>query len=142
METVLKRTITNELHSLESLMNASTNFLEDHGIDAQAVYRTNLGLEEMITNIIKHGYDDYETHNIEVAIEILASEIAVTIEDDGHKFDPLAHKQNLEEIPLENRQIGGLGIHLIRTMLSEMTYKRESERNVLTFRTKRGLPTA
>ncbi len=59
MSTRLTRKITNELHSLESLMNATTNFLEDHGADAQTVYRVNLALEEMITNIIKYGYDDY-----------------------------------------------------------------------------------
>jgi len=94
MQTSFQRTITNELHDLESLMNASTNFLEDRGVDAQAVYRINLALEEMITNIIKHGYDDYDSHEIKVSVEVRENEIVSLIEDDGHEFNPSNWKRN------------------------------------------------
>src|SRR5277367_4148781 len=120
MQTSLHRTITNELHDLESLMNASTNFLEDHEVDAQAVYRINLALEEMITNIIKHGYDDYDSHEIQVSIEVRENEIAGIIEDDGHEFNPLEHKKKAEPASLEESKIGGLGIHLIRKLIDQV----------------------
>jgi anti-sigma regulatory factor (Ser/Thr protein kinase) len=138
MSTRLTRKITNELHSLESLMNATTNFLEDHGVDAQTVYRVNLALEEMITNIIKYGYDDYDGHEIDVSLEILPDEILAVIEDDGHEFDPLTQqKKDMADVPLEEHEAGGLGIHLIKQMVGHMSYRRENERNILEIRAQR-----
>src|SRR5476649_207199 len=104
MSTRLTRKITNELFDLESLMNASTNFLEDNGVDGQTVYKVNLALEEMITNIIKYGYDDYESHDIDVSLEILADEVVAVIEDDGHEFDPLTQSKGATAVSLEEQE--------------------------------------
>ena len=144
MNSVFERTITNELHSLESLTNASTNFLEDNSVDTQAVYRINLALEELITNTIKHGYDDYDPHQIEVRLEVRDDEILATIKDDGHEFNPVAPQQiaNTQKVSLEERPIGGLGLHLIKKMLSEMTYRRDGDWNVLQVKMLRKLPTS
>ncbi len=140
MNPTLTRTITNELHSLESLMNASTNFLEDHGVDPMAVYRINLALEELITNTIKHGYDDYESHDIEVTLEVRETEIVGTIKDDGHEFNPLTGSTDVRQVALEERPIGGLGLHLLKKMLSQMTYQREENRNILEVKMRRAIP--
>jgi serine/threonine-protein kinase RsbW len=140
MPTTFHRTITNELHELESLMNASTNFLEDHEVDAQAVYRINLGLEEMITNIIKHGYDDYDGHKIEVTVEVRKNEIAGVIEDDGHEFNPLEWEKKDGPPSLEESKIGGLGIGLIKKLLDHVDYRRENEKNILEIWTRRQPP--
>jgi len=137
MSTRLTRKITNELHSLESLMNATTNFLEDHDVDGQTVYRVNLALEEMITNIIKYGYDDYESHDIDVSLEILADEVIAVIEDDGHEFDPLTQEKSADAGTLEEQEPGGLGIHLIKQLVGNMSYKREGTKNVLEIRAQR-----
>jgi len=136
MSTRLTRKITNELHSLESLMNATTNFLEDHGVDGQTVYRVNLALEEMITNIIKYGYDDYDGHDIDVALEIFPDEVVAVIEDDGHEFNPLAQSKGVEHA-LETQPIGGLGIHLIKQLVGKMSYQRDGDRNILEIRAQR-----
>jgi serine/threonine-protein kinase RsbW len=140
MQNTFHRTITNELHELESLMNATTNFLEDSEVDAHAVYRINLSLEEMITNIIKHGYDDYESHEIQVTIEVRENEIAAIMEDDGHEFNPLEWKKKDEAQSLEERKVGGLGIRLIRQLLDHVDYRRENGKNILEVRARRRLP--
>ncbi|MCE0483568.1 MAG: ATP-binding protein [Methylacidiphilales bacterium] len=140
METTLRRTITNEVHELESLMNATTNFLEDQNVDAQAVYRVKLALEEMITNIIKHGYDDYESHQIDVAIELRPEEIVGTITDDGHEFNPLEQELKNKNAALPERKVGGLGIHIIKELLNEVNYRRENEKNILEIKMRRNQP--
>ncbi|MCE0523615.1 MAG: ATP-binding protein [Methylacidiphilales bacterium] len=140
MPASFQRTITNELHELESLMNASTNFLEDREVDAQAVYRMNLGLEEMITNIIKHGYDDYDSHKIQVTIEALDDEIAAIIEDDGHEFNPLEWVKKDGPPTLDTGKLGGLGIGLIKKMFEHVGYRRDNGRNILELRTSRQKP--
>jgi anti-sigma regulatory factor (Ser/Thr protein kinase) len=137
MSTRLTRKITNELHSLESLMNASTNFLEDHDVDGQTVYRVNLALEEMVTNIIKYGYDDYENHEIDVCLEILPDEVVAVIKDDGHEFDPLSQEKKPGAASVEEQEAGGLGIHLIKQLVGHMSYKREENTNVLEIRAQR-----
>lgn len=137
MPTSFHRTIANELHDLEILMNASTNFLEDGGVGAQTVYRINLALEEMITNIIKHGYSDYDAHEIRVSIEIGESEITALIEDDGHEFNPLEWEKKDGLGSLEKRQVGGLGIHLIKDLLDQVTYRRENNKNILEIKSRR-----
>ena len=139
MSTRLTRRITNELHSLEGLMNATTNFLEDHDVDAQTVYRVNLALEEMITNIIKYGYDDYESHGIDVSLEILPEEIVAVIEDDGHEFNPLTKEKSAEHA-LDSQPLGGLGIHLIKQLVGKMAYRRDQSKNILEIRAPRNRP--
>lgn len=140
MPTSFQRTITNELHDLEKLMNASTSFLEDREVDAQAVYRINLALEEMITNIIRHGYDDYDSHEIQVSIEVRESEIEGIIEDGGREFNPLEREGEAKPVSLEERKIGGVGIQLIKKLLDHIDYRRENDKNILTIRTRRQSP--
>jgi anti-sigma regulatory factor (Ser/Thr protein kinase) len=140
MPTPFHRTISNELHELESLMHASTNFLEDQGISHQAVYRINLALEEMITNIIRHGYDDYDEHKIVVSIEVRENELAARIEDDGHAFNPLESEKTGAVGSLDDPKVGGVGIHLIRKLIDQVTYKRENEKNILELTMRRDFP--
>lgn len=128
MNSSFARTITNELHSLASLMHAITNFLEDQQVDAQSVYRINLTLEEMVTNIIKYGYDDYDSHNIQVTLDVLEDHIVCVIEDFGREFNPL---EVTKETPLEEPKVGGLGIHLIKHLLDSIEYRREGQKNIL-----------
>ena len=142
MSTTFSRTITNELHSLESLMHAITNFLEDNGVDAPAVYRINLAMEEMITNVIKYGYTDYETHDIDITVDILEEQIVAVIEERGKPFNPLEAKPAPEPGSVEESQVGGLGIHLIRKMLDTLDYRRDAGKNVLEIRARRNAPAA
>ena len=139
MTPTFQRTITNELHSLEGLMNAITNYLEDQAVDAQAVYRINLAMEEMITNIIKYGYDDYEKHNIQVFLEVKDDEILGSIEDYGREFNPMAQTKATPEDPSEP-EVGGLGIHLMKQLLDSMVYRRHGDKNVLKIKTRRTPP--
>src|SRR5271156_1717392 len=84
--------IANDFTNLSGLMEGATEFLENQDVDAQAVYRINLALEEMVTNIIKYGYDVPGRHKIEVTLDVGAKEVAVVIIDDGHDFNPILHE--------------------------------------------------
>ena len=118
-------------------MHGITNFLEDHGVEGQAVYRINLAMEELITNTIKFGYADYDSHNIDIALEVGDEDVIATIQDDGREFDPIAQKEVDLNIPLEDRRIGGLGIHLLKKLLDSIEYRREGHRNIISIRTRR-----
>jgi serine/threonine-protein kinase RsbW len=123
--------IANDFANLGGLMEGATEFLESQGVDAQAVYRINLALEEMVTNIIKYGYDEPGRHKIKVTLDVGAKEVALAIIDDGHDFNPILHERTPPAEKLEEREIGGLGIHLMKKLLDRMEHRREAGRNIL-----------
>jgi anti-sigma regulatory factor (Ser/Thr protein kinase) len=129
--------IANDFAALKELMDRATEFLESHGVDAQAVYRINLALEEMVTNIIKYGYDAPEPHKIEVTLDVRAQEVALVIIDDGHDFNPVLQERRPPAEKSEDREIGGLGIHLVKKLLDRMDHRREQGRNILEITTRR-----
>jgi len=137
MNASFHQTITNDFASLGGLMGSATVFLESRGVDAQAVYRINLGLEEMVTNIIKYGYDAPGSYKIEITIDVGAKEVTAVIIDDGHDFNPVLQERKPPAENLEDREIGGLGIHLIKKLLDRMEYRREEGRNILEIATRR-----
>ena len=86
-------------------------------------------LEELVLNVVNHGSAGGAG---EIAIELLSDAEAVTIEiiDDGKPFDPLTDAPDPDtESSIEDRAVGGLGIHLVRTMMDEVSYRREENRN-------------
>ena len=122
------------MSELGPLSEKAQAFIGPHDAPARAVYVVDLALEEMVTNIIKYGYDDDGAHEIFVRINVTGDGIVVELEDDGHEFDPLSVPEPDKPKTIQERKIGGLGIHLVRNMASDMTYRREGGRNILTIR--------
>lgn len=90
-----------------------------------------LVFDEMLSNTLTHGFDDERKHELEVRVEVSATRIEVTITDDGRPFDPFGHATPDTNLPVEEREIGGLGIHLVRGMMDEVSYIWENDRNVV-----------
>jgi len=122
----------NELGALEPLIERVVALLERCGADASAVFAANLALEELITNIIKYGYDDAERHVIRVRAEIDFGRFLLRISDDGHPFNPFDQPTPDTSLPIEERPIGGLGIHFVRNLLDEYRHEWRDGRNVVT----------
>ena len=96
----------------------------------------NLALEEILTNIISYGYTDNREHEIKVRLSVQPGEVKAEVEDDGQPFNPLAAPEADTTQSLEERTIGGLGIHLVRKLMDGLEYKRQGDRNLLTIRKK------
>jgi anti-sigma regulatory factor (Ser/Thr protein kinase) len=107
-----------------------------HGASAEVLYAVKLALDEMLTNVISYGYEDQGEHAIAVRLAIAGSEIVAEIEDDARTFNPLEAPAPKVETPLQEKPLGGLGIHLSRTMLDRLEYRRENGKNILTIRKK------
>lgn len=127
-----ERRFPNSLADLGRVTEEAVRFIEENGIRREAVYAANLAIEEMITNILKFGYDDTATHEILLRVEILPKRLLVVIEDDGHEFNPLNASAPGVNLPADQRQPGGLGIYLVRQFAEEMRYERHDGRNRLT----------
>ncbi len=98
------------------------------------VYLANLTVEELVTNCIKYGYAAVDTTDkgIDVAISIVGGELRIILSDDAAPFDPLAQAAPDLSLPIEERPIGGLGIHMLRQMSTGFAYAFENGRNIVT----------
>ncbi len=96
------------------------------------VHQVDLAIEEFGNNIVRHGLDG-DPGEIEITLTSTADAITIEITDDGRPFNPLKDAPQPDlEAALEDRPVGGLGIHLVLTMMDEMYYRREQHRNHLT----------
>jgi serine/threonine-protein kinase RsbW len=126
---IFERRFRNQLQDLGRVMDEGIQFLEEHATAPHPAYVANLAIEELATNIIKYGYDDTAPHEILLRLEIQPRMLLLRIEDDGHEFNPLAVAEPDVTLPTEEREPGGLGIHLVRKMVDEIHYQRCAGRN-------------
>ena len=127
----LSITIKNELRELEKVNQALAQFSELHQLPADVSNAISLALDEIITNIVEYGYQDQEEHLIDVRISLEEGQLTLVIEDDGVPFDPLDTENPDTTSSLEERPIGGLGIHLVRNVMDEVTYNYRNDKNYL-----------
>jgi anti-sigma regulatory factor (Ser/Thr protein kinase) len=102
-----------------------------HGLPARCVARLHLALEEHLANIIAHGGKPGPAGSITVRFALEPAALRVEIEDDAVPFNPLEAPAVNTALPLEEKPLGGLGIHLIRKSVDELEYRRAGNRNVL-----------
>jgi anti-sigma regulatory factor (Ser/Thr protein kinase) len=103
------------LDSLEEIGSYVVHAAAEAGLDSRAAYNLRLAVDEIATNIISYGYGP-EGGSITLRGELSPSRLTIVLEDSGTPFDPLAKETVTEEElarPLEERQIGGLGIYLV-----------------------------
>jgi serine/threonine-protein kinase RsbW len=107
-------------------------FVREHGIAAEEASRILILLEELLTNLMKYGYPDRaEPGQAEIVLAFNGSRLEIEFIDDGCAFDPFSGPTpNLDE-PLEARQVGGLGLHLLRSLTDEARYERRNDTNVI-----------
>lgn len=126
-------TLKNDLAELGRLAEAVTEFGERMGLPDKVVFSLNLVLDELVTNVVSYGYgDDPGEHWLTVGVRVEEGQLTAVLEDDGLPFDPLAKGPPDLDSPLEERGIGGLGVHFVRTMMDRVDYQRVDGRNRLT----------
>jgi serine/threonine-protein kinase RsbW len=101
------------------------------GLPRDAVADMHVALDEVLTNVLRHAYDDAGGHEIRIVLAVYPGGLQAEIEDDGRPFDPLTIAPPDRTAPLAERKVGGLGIHFVRNLLSELTYQRIGDRNRL-----------
>ena len=92
--------------------------------------------EEAVSNVIRHGYKAPPEAGARIGLTLSCTDDAVllTIEDHGIAFDPTGHATPAMPTSLDDAQIGGMGIHLMRQQVDAMTYERRGDLNRLTLR--------
>lgn len=125
--------IGNDLSELERLIDALDQFAAEQQLPSPVLFTLNLCLEELVTNTINYGYSDEQRHTIDITVWMVPGQVCMRVVDDGRAFD-LIHDAPEPNIPRQAEQAtpGGLGIHLVKTMMDQVTYERLDGLNVVT----------
>lgn len=107
-------------------------FLEMHGASEADLTGIDVALDEVLTNAVNYGFEDGDAHEILLSLSVAAGLLTIEVQDDGRPFDPLGIPEPDLDADLESRQIGGLGMHFVRTLLDRVFYARRNGWNVLT----------
>lgn len=123
--------LTNDLAELERLATTLADFGTHCALPTRLVNEINLVLEELVTNIISYGFDGDESRIIHVDVALTEQGIVTRVEDDGRAFDPTQAPTPDVTAEIDDREIGGLGILLVKELMDEVVYWRLGDRNVL-----------
>lgn len=124
--------LENSLSELNRLSEMLDKIGEQWQLPGKALLQLNLVLDELFTNVVSYGFEKESTHQVRFTIQFHADEVQITMCDDGKPFDPTLPANPDFKLPIEDKEIGGLGIFLIRQYTDEVDYKREHEQNIVT----------
>jgi len=127
----VEMTIGSDPAGVETVKARCDEFSEEIDL-SEGIRRTlNLVLDELISNIISYAYGDDESHEILLTFELTGGRLTVSITDDGIPFNPFEAEPPDTTLGPEERPIGGLGIHLVRSLVDRATYQRRVDKNVV-----------
>jgi anti-sigma regulatory factor (Ser/Thr protein kinase) len=119
--------LVNQPKEIERACSAVEEFSSVQNLSGAARRTLALMLNDVLANVIRHGYEDTDEHIIRVRLWLEADLLSVQVADDGVPFNPLLE-------PELGRPAGGVGIHGIRTMIDDIEYRRTNGQNLLTLR--------
>jgi serine/threonine-protein kinase RsbW len=124
--------IQNDYAQIARVNQAFENPVDGHVLPESLLLKLKTVLDELLGNVIMHGYGDQQRHDITTRIDCSADLLVVTIIDDGRAFNPVQFPAPDVDVRLEDRKIGGLGIHIARNLMDDISYQRLGDKNVLT----------
>ena len=132
---VLKINLTNNISDLTMLVTKLEQFFQENNTPSISMPMT-LVLEELFTNTITHGASDGREVFIEVNLGIDKNELVITYKDNGIPFNVLELPDPDLTASIENREVGGLGVHYVKTLTDSVEYEYVGKQNVLKMKKK------
>jgi Amt family ammonium transporter len=128
---VLQMSVKNDLSEIATINATFGEFAKEHNLPTKIRRRMSVAFDDLLNNVISYAFQDEDEHEVEIRAELTGDRLTVTISDDGIPFNPLGITVPDTSASLEEREVGGLGIHLVRNMADDISYQRRIDRNVL-----------
>jgi len=124
---------------LDEIRNFVAEVAREGGFTEKAIYSLQLAADEAASNIIEHAYQGVANASLQITCDMQDDELIITMRDSGKPFDPSNVKQPNLKAGLSKRQIGGLGVYLMRKIMDEVRYESNTKTgNLLTMTKHRG----
>jgi sigma-B regulation protein RsbU (phosphoserine phosphatase) len=107
------------------------DFARRHDLPDTVTRKVKIALDDVLQNIVSYGYPEAINRDIEVSMALSDRQLTLTVSDNGVAFNPLEQASPRTDQRLEQREIGGLGLHLVRNLADNLVYCREDGRNIL-----------
>ena len=128
----LRVSLSPRLSAVRSLAQMVEEFGDANRLPDQQIYMVNLALDELITNTVSYGLRGVARPKIEVTLQVSDTMLVLSMVDNGRKFDPTESMHPDLSSPVEERPVGGLGLHLIKAFADRVKYEYAEGRNRLT----------
>lgn len=130
----MQRTIelNNDIADIPQLSTFIDSFAEEAGLDFSLTMSLNLAMEEAVVNVMEYAYPEGTQGKVDISASVEGDDVVFVISDSGTAFDPTAKADVDVDQEVEDRPIGGLGIHLVRKIMDSVKYERKEGKNILT----------
>lgn len=128
----VKFVLKNQPSEVNRAIECFDAFSQKHDLEEAVRRQVNTVLDELLHNILSYAYSDDKEHEIELKIELVGNRLTITVVDDGDPFNPFGVETPDTSLSLDEREIGGMGIHLVRSLMDKVFYHRKTNRNVVT----------
>ncbi|MBL4648553.1 MAG: ATP-binding protein [Aureispira sp.] len=126
-----KIVIKNTIEEVQRAIRAFETFATQYTIPNNIMMKVNIVLDELLSNIVKYSFPDGEEHEIDITIELFTTgKLIIQLTDAGIPFNPFDTPEPDLSIPLEDREVGGLGILLVKKLMDSYSYKRQVNLNI------------
>ena len=138
MNNNLSRSITrpNDVQEVPRLAEFVDGVCEEAGFDMMTTLQLNLAIEEAVVNVMNYAYPAGTAGTVDIEAQTDEEVLTFVISDKGTPFDPTAKADADTTLSIEERGIGGLGIHLVRQIMDSIHYVYKQGKNILTLRKK------
>ena len=124
--------IKNKISELEKVAQFVEEIGEELGLSMELQMNLNLVMEEMVTNVIFYAYPQDEEADIELLAKSDGKELTFVLSDQGKEFDPTAKEDADLDVNPAERELGGMGIFIVKNIMNKVTYQRLEGKNLLT----------
>jgi serine/threonine-protein kinase RsbW len=136
---MLNITFPAQFEFLDEIRECVAQVAREGGFTEKEIYSLQLAADEAASNIIEHAYEGVSNADIDITCDVRGDLLTITMRDTGITFDPSNVKQPNLKADLSERQIGGLGVYLMRKLMDEVRYESNPKTgNLLTMTKRRG----
>lgn len=127
--------LTAEVDRMDDVLDFINAELESHDVPMKTIMQIDIAVEELFVNIAHYAYNpEVGQATVTVDVEETPPCVVVRFMDRGKPYDPLSREDPDVTLGVEDRQIGGLGIYMVKKSMDEITYAYEEGQNILTIR--------
>ena len=139
-----KLTVPAQIDSLEKVLGFTGNLTQEIGLETKQLNNVGIAVEEVFVNIASYAYpsDTSPTSNASIA-KLCDGEVTISVStdsgkliiefaDNGMPYDPLVKADPDTTLPIDEREIGGLGIFMVKKLMDDVRYRYEDGKNILT----------
>ncbi len=126
--------LKNQISELERVNQFVEEIGDELGLDMELQMNLNLVMEEMVSNVIFYAYPQGTEAEIELVAESDGKEVTFVLSDSGKEFDPTMKEAVNTDINPAERDIGGMGIFIVKNIMNKVTYQRLKGKNLLTMK--------